>query len=149
VRIVDGTITAKAPGETTVKVTALAGMKRDSCRVRVYHWNFDPYQFRYDMVIYANVTVGGQPAEAGTMVAAFGHSETGAPEMRGIGVMRQSAARQYMQLRLYSNEAYGDELTFRCYDRRRLLMVDGNTSVSFEESATLGTLSMLYNIAFD
>ena len=131
-----------------VYVTALAGMKRDSCRVRVYRWSFDPYQFRYDMVVYANVTVGGQPADANTLVAAFGHGETGAPEVRGMGVMRQSADRKYMLLRLYSNETDGEELTFRCYDRRRLLMVDGK-EVTFENNATWGTLSSLYNIVFE
>ena len=149
VSIDNGTIMAKAPGETAVRVTAVAGMKNDTCHVNVHRWDFDPYQFRYDMVIYADVTVGGKAPESGTMVAAFGYDETGAQQIRGLGVMRQAGDQKYMQLRLYSNEEGGDTLSLRCYDRQRLLMVKSKDAVSFESNVTLGTLSMLYSIDFE
>ena len=149
VSIDNGTIMAKAPGETAVRVTAVAGMKNDTCHVNVHRWDFAPYQFRYDMVIYADVTVGGKAPEAGTMVAAFGYDETGAQQIRGLGVMRQSGDKKYMQLRLYSNEEGADTLTLRCYDRNRLLVVESKERVGFDSNATLGTLSMLYDITFE
>ena len=149
VSVDNGTITAKAAGKTSVRVTAVAGMKNDTCHVNVYSWNFDPYQFRYDMVIYADVTVGGKAPEAGTVVAAFGYDETGAQQVRGLGVMRQAGDQKYMQLRLYSNTTAGEALTLRCYDRQRLLVVEGKEAVPFEDNVTIGTLSMLYNIAFE
>lgn len=149
VSIDNGTITAKAPGETTVRATAVAGLKSDTCRVRVHRWEFNPYQFRYDMVVYADVTVAGQPADEMLKVAAFGSDETGAQQIRGIGVMRQSGDKKYMQLRLYSNEEGADTLTLRCYDRNRLLVVESKERVGFDSNATLGTLSMLYDITFE
>jgi hypothetical protein len=54
-----------------------------------------------------------------------------------------------MQLRLYSNEEGADTLTLRCYDRNRLLVVESKERVGFDSNATLGTLSMLYDITFE
>ena len=147
VSINEGTVVAVAPGETVIRVTSVAGLKSDSCRVRVIpRWSFAPYQFRYDMVVYANVTVGGRALDYDVTVAAF--SDDG--EVRGIGLLRTAGKQQYLQLRLYSNDNEGDEqLTLRCYDRQRLLLVDAKEKLTFESNATLGTLSSLYSIVFE
>ena len=148
VTIDEGRIVAVAPGETVIKATAMAGLNVDSCRVRVLPvWTFDPYLFRYDMVVYANVTVGGRALDRDVTVAAFNSGG----EVRGLGLLRQADGRQYLQLRVYSNDEYEEDgqLTLRCYDRQRLIMVEAKEKLSFEADATLGTLSSLYPIVFD
>ena len=103
--------------------------------------------FRYDMVVYANVTVGGRALDRDVTVAAFNSGG----EVRGLGLIRQADGQQYLQLRVYSNDEYEEDgqLTLRCYDRQRLIMVEAKEKLSFEADATLGTLSSLYPIVFD
>ena len=149
VSVNDGIIDALAPGETMVKATAVSVLKSDSCRVRVLpYWAVDPYKYQYDMVVYANVTVGGRQADQSVMVAAFARGENG-EEVRGVGSIRQSEGISYMQLRVYSNVQEGETLTLRCYDRRRLLLVECKEALVFENATTWGTLSRLQNIEFD
>lgn len=144
VSIDNGTIMAKAPGETAVRVTAVAGMKNDTCHVNVHRWDFDPYQFRYDMVIYADVTVDGRAADEAVTVAAF--SSDG--EVRGLGVLKESHGKKYMVLRIYSHYDDFDTFSFKCYDRQRLLITQSDVIVSFYDTA-IGTLSDLFEISFE
>lgn len=144
VSIDNGTIMAKAPGETAVRVTAVAGMKNDTCHVNVHRWDFDPYQFRYDMVIYADVTVDGRAADEAVTVAAF--SSDG--EVRGLGVLKESHGKKYMVLRIYSRYDDSDTFSFKCYDRQRLLITQSDVIVSFYDRA-IGTLSDLFEMSFE
>lgn len=151
VRVSEGRLVAVGAGQTTVKAIAMAGLKSDTCHIRVLEpWSVDPYAFLYDMVIYADVTVNGQAANDSTLVGVFGHDEAGRSQLKGIGVMRHSAdGKSYMQLRTYSNGDNGEILTLRCYDRSRALLLESKEGITFESNSTLGTLSHLYSIVFE
>ena len=151
VRISGERLTAIGPGETTVTAIALAGLKSDTCRIRVLdRWVLDPYAFIYDMVIYADVSVNGRAADDDTLVGAFGIDADGHTQLKGLGSLRHSPdGRQYMVLRTYSNAADGENLSLRCYDRSRALLLESPTTLVFKSNATLGTLSRLYTIVFE
>ena len=151
VRISEGSLTAVGPGETTVTAIAMAGLMSDTCHIRVLElWTIDPYAFLYDMVVYADVSVNGRAADDNIMVGAFGSDDSGRPQLKGLGSLRRSPdGRQYMVLRTYSNRIDGESLTLRCYDRSRALLLESPNSIIFENNATLGTLSHLYNIVFE
>ena len=151
VRISEGRLVAVGAGQTTVKAIAMAGLKSDTCHIRVMEpWVVDPYAFLYDMVIYADVSVNGRAANDSTLVGVFGRDESGRSQLKGIGVMRRSAdGKPYMQLRTYSNGDDGESLTLRCYDRSRALLLESKEGITFENNSTLGTLSHLYSIVFE
>lgn len=151
VRISGGRLTAVGPGEATVTAIALAGLKSDTCRIRVFdRWVLDPYAFLYDMVVYADVSINGRAANDETLVGAFGTDADGCTQLKGLGSLRHSPdGRQYMVLRTYSNAADGESLSLRCYDRSRALLLESPTALVFQSNATLGTLSRLYAIVFE
>lgn len=152
VAALDGaTVVAKAPGRTTVQAYTSMGERQVACAVRVYpQWTLNPYKFLYDMVVFANVTVGGRPADSETTIAVFGTDDDGNEELRGLGSLQQEGARQYMLLRVYSNVNYSDEpMTLRCYDRTRALVTTASDTIDFDNNSTLGTLSQLYSITFE
>jgi hypothetical protein len=151
VRISEGKVVALAPGETSVKAIAMAGEKSDTCHVRVLPlWVIDPYVFRYDMVVYADVKVNNQNAHDNMVVGVFGQDEDGLSQLKGLGNLRRSAdGLTYMQLRIYSNNDNGEPLSVKCYDRSQALLMESNDRLTFENNSTLGTLSSLYSIAFE
>ena len=129
----------------------MAGEKSDTCHVRVLPlWVIDPYVFRYDMVVYADVKVNNQNAHDNMVVGVFGQDEDGLSQLKGLGNLRRSAdGLTYMQLRIYSNNDNGEPLSVKCYDRSQALLMESNDRLTFENNSTLGTLSSLYSIVFE
>lgn len=171
VSINDGIITAKEPGETTVRVTAVAGLKSDTCHVRVIpRWEISPYDFARDMVVYADVTINGKKPDEGTIVGAFCGDE-----LRGVGQVRNSNGQQYVQIRIYSPILFGDDITqddhpgsggvddievdednpteektieeisFKCYDHSLARLFTFAPKLNFD-GETHGTLSKLFKL---
>lgn len=151
VRISEGKVQALATGETTVRAIAMAGEKSDTCHVRVWPlWDLDPYAFRYDMVVYADVRINNQAADDNMLVGVFGQDDDGRSQLKGIGRMRRTADGQsYMLLRIYSNGDNGEPLTVRCYDRSQAMVLESSARLEFENNNTLGTLTSLYSITFE
>ncbi len=141
------TVDAVAPGIVYVSVTAVGGTLRDSCLVNVHpRWQVDPAKFRYDMVVNAAVTVEGKPLSEGMLVGAF-LEET--DELCGVGEVLKHDGADYLLLRIRSHEGVQENIVFRCYDRSRALIVQAGTSLYFSPDQTVGTLSGLYQIAFE
>lgn len=151
IRFNDNQVFAVAPGRTTVKVSTNVGNKSAQCVVTVYpKWQIDPHLFQYDMMVYANVTLGGKPIDESTPVAAFATNSEGQSELRGVGRLLREGNIQYMLLRVYSNDQYdASPITFRCYDRTRAKVVSADLSVYFISNASISTLSNLSEIAFE
>ena len=112
----------------------------DTCHVNVVEpWTFSPYEYFYDMVVYADITVNGEPLTDDMTVAAFANSE-----LRGIGEQRVDHGIAYTYIRLYSYNDYGDVVSFKCYDRRTHHMYDFPASCNIVfDGEVHGTISSL------
>ena len=147
-----GNLKAVSPGHTTVTAEWLQKKLKASCVVNVYpQWTVNPYLYPYEMMVYADVTVGGRPMDKDCVVAAFGHDKNGDEELRGVGQLHNEYGVTYMSLRVLSPTASGDDVMLRCYDRKRMLVVgipDEDATLPFDEYG-YGSLSSLYNIEFE
>jgi len=141
------TVDAVAPGIIFVSVEAAGGALRDSCLVTVHpRWQVDPTQFQCDMVVFAQVTVNGQPFGEGMMVGAFNESTE---ELCGVGTILTHDGQDYMLLRIFSHDNSHENIVLRCYDRSRALIVQAEEPIAFSADDTMGTLSGLYPLVFD
>lgn len=146
-------MTALAPGKTRVTVTWIAEHSSASCMVNVIpRWTENPRLYPYDMLVFANITVNGKPMDDQMMVAAFAETEdeegNSIYELRGVGRQVVEQGISHVMLRVYSPSSKGEMLVLRCYDRHRMLVVESESAISFDESGK-GTLSDLYPISFD
>lgn len=144
---VGGELKAVAPGHTTVTVEWLSQKLKESCTVNVYP-KWEAVVYPYDMMVYAQVTVGGRPVDQDCIVAAFSIDEYGKEEVRGVGQLLTEYGITYMALRVFWPQSLGDDLVLRCYDRQRMLVSESEEPLRFNESG-LGSLSALYKIEFD
>lgn len=141
------TAVATNPGTTWVRVTMVGQQVSDSCKVTVHPvWQqFDPTQFRYDMLFFANVTVNGKAIGQDAVVGAFNTEG----EQRGVGTMMQATdGTPYMMMRIYSHEAADEDILLKCYDRSRVKVVQASDTIVFYSDETL-PLGGLYNLKFD
>ena len=84
-------------------------------------WSVNPYDYKYDMTIYAKVVYEG--AE----VSDYSNYEIGAfvgNECRGVGDVQTKDSYTWVYLRVRSNQASGEKLIFKLYDKST-----GRTSV--------------------
>jgi len=138
-------LTAVAAGETKVVVTSVSQLVKDTCVVRVHPvWQVSPYDYRYDMLVFAKVTVDGRPLDNLATVGAFDADGT----LLGVGSMQKSGDTDYVLLRIYSPDDEMEALTLRCYDRKRACIVECEKVLTYN-GGTLGTLSALYEIVFN
>jgi hypothetical protein len=104
-RVSGDTVFALQPGKTKVKVVSVKRQLKDSITVTVVErWQMSPYQYARDMVVYADVTVKGQKADDNLIIGAFVDDE-----LRGVGELKQASGRQYVQIRIYSPETFGED----------------------------------------
>lgn len=146
--ILNDTITAVSAGEVEVVAYGLSGTVSDTCHVVVFdRWpdeNFSAMQ-PSDMVIYGDITVGGEPWKPETQfVAAFARGT-----IIGYAVQKEAFGIKYALLRLWSlaDENVG-VVTFRCYDREKHMLYQAAQRPDFTALRALGTLSNLYQITF-
>ena len=84
-------------------------------------WSVNPYDYKYDMTVYAKVVYEG--AE----VSDYSNYEIGAfvgNECRGVGDVQTKDSYTWVYLRVRSNQASGEKLIFKLYDKST-----GRTSV--------------------
>lgn len=84
-------------------------------------WSVNPYDYKYDMTIYAKVVYEG------TEVSDYSNYEIGAfvgNECRGVGDVQTKDSYTWVYLRVRSNQASGEKLIFKLYDKST-----GRTSV--------------------
>lgn len=140
----NGTIIGQMPGHTDVTATTVSHSISDKCSVNVFpRWEQSNILFHpYDKVIYAAVTVNGQPIDESHHLAAYVGDQ-----LRGIGSFHTQYGIHYVRLRIYSPTPKGETVTLCYYDRHHFEIVKCSTTLTFDEN-TLGTLSHLYPIAF-
>lgn len=147
VRFDGDVIVAVAPGTTKLRVNVVSTTAEDVCDVTVHApWKeFDPTQYRYDMLVLADVTVNNHALADGDFVGAF--SAEG--QLRGVGQMLKTAAgKDYMLLRIYSNEMSEEEMLFRCFDAARAKVVQAQQHIPFYCDETYPN-SGLMDLKFD
>lgn len=142
------TLTALSPGWSCISAISVSRRIADSCYVCVMpKWNVDMSSFPYEMIIYAEVSVGGKPLDDTYMtVGAFCYDE-----LRGIGHLRNEAGKTYIEIRVGSDERYDEEypeyITFICYDKRNHRCFKASDRLKFD-GESYGTLSNLYPLHF-
>ena len=150
-KIENNNIIAVGVGET--RITAISVMSSISayCDVFVMEpWYLNQYDFSDDMVVYARVTVDGQPFNPSTQrVAAFAGAQ-----FRGEGHLIELGGNTYIRFRIYSYMEWGDDqptdpemIRFGLYDREKLTFRYSEQYIMFD-SETHGSLSSPVNITF-
>jgi len=157
-------------GATQLYFMSVSARLKDSCMVYVSApWEISDYNYPYETVFYANVTVKGQPMTEGMQVAAFVGKEC-----RAIGVEKEYLGIQMVQFRVgseylsgntnlnwddfddYEDDSetdddtgyvYRERITFRLYDPVRHWIYTCRQREDFDNE-THGTLSDLYDIKF-
>jgi len=80
------------------------------------HWTTDPYTYQYDMTAYIALSINGVPVAdlRGCEIAAFcGDECRGVSEI--MSVEKDGKTAQYAYLRIRSNSAQGETITFKAY----------------------------------
>ena len=148
VRVLNDTLTALRTGEVDVVAVGESGRLTDTCHVVVIdRWTEQDFAHDQpsDMVMYAQITVGGHPWNPATQqVAAVVRGQ-----VAGFAQQREAHGLSYALLRLWSidDEAVGP-VTLYCYDRQRHWLYRAAQQPDFTGLAALGTLSALYPINF-
>ncbi len=147
VTIVDNTLIAQSEGETYVSAVSVQDRHTDSCYVYVMpRWEVNVHDYPYEMVVYAKVSVHGQPIDPTHMlIGAFAEGTC-----RGIGVLKESNGISYMEFRILGNMQYRGELgeeevTFFAYDRKNLMRYEFPAYLIYD-GETHGSLSNLFTL---
>lgn len=99
-------------------------------------WDFNPYAFQYDMTVYIGLqTIDGQGvADAtGYQIGAFCNGEC-----RGIAEAKSSGGHDYLYLRVRSNVAEGETISFKVKDNATGRVADATETLSFASQQTTG-----------
>ena len=106
--------------------------------VRAQGWSLNPNDFDKDMTVYATITYSNGSALNNLdnyKVAAYVGEEC-----RGIGELQSSGSSKWFYLRVYSNVASGETVTFKVWDITEGAEPYGVTwdPVTFTDDATIG-----------
>lgn len=104
------------------------------------HWSLNPYDYKYDMTVYARLTLDA------TEVTDFSNYEIAAfvgDECRGVGEVQTKDSYTWIYLRIRSNTASGEKISFRLYDKStdRTLQLQAEQTISFSSQGMVGTPS--------
>lgn len=166
VTIEDNEIVALHEGEATLTAISVEMRIHDTCHVTVSSpWSVNAGNYAYDMIMYLNVTVDGQPLEPHQLMAAFCDDE-----VRGVAQLRETNGIRYVMLRIYSHnnpqgpfdpqmnpqdplypndeEQAPERFILRVYDRQTLRMYESPEVITFD-GETHGTLSNLIPLNFE
>ena len=114
VKLHNDTLIALMPGTCTIVATSVQRRLTDRCVVTVSHsWSFVPDGYRYDMVVYADITHDGRPIGEEFAVGAF-YRDT----LRGVARKRHDGGKDYYVIRIYSNQAKGEDITLNSYNAK-------------------------------
>lgn len=158
----DGVLLANSAGETDITGFSVEHQCADKCHVVVgYGWYMPDHNYPFDMVVNADITVGGKPLTESMQVGAFVGNQ-----LRGIGVQRQFFGVNYTELRIYSplkpyapdenkypllnedQEQEAEIIVFRVYDRDTHTLYESPNTLIFD-GLVHGYLSSLYPIVLN
>lgn len=145
----DNVFTGVSEGIAWVYAVSVSHQLEDSCCVSVMRrWESTDREYPYEMMVYADVKVHGQPFSPETMMlGAFVNDE-----MRGCGELMTWKGRQYVRFRVGSDVRFSDPdgdnevVTFRVYDRAKLRYEEFPQTIEFDGEAH-GTLSSLFSLS--
>lgn len=100
-------------------------------------WSVNPYDYKYDMTVYAKVVYEG--AE----VSDYSNCEIGAfvgNECRGVGDVQTKDSYTWVYLRVRSNQASGEKLIFKLYDKStgRTSVIKPSQVIAFSSQGMIG-----------
>lgn len=100
-------------------------------------WSVNPYDYKYDMTVYAKVVYEG------TEVSDYSNYEIGAfvgNECRGVGDVQTKDSYTWVYLRVRSNQASGEKLIFKLYDKstRRTSVIKPLQVIAFSSQGMIG-----------
>lgn len=100
-------------------------------------WSVNPYDYKYDMTIYAKVVYEG--AE----VSDYSNYEISAfvgNECRGVGDVQTKDSYTWVYLRVRSNQASGEKLIFKLYDKStgRTSVIKPSQVIAFSSQGMIG-----------
>ena len=100
-------------------------------------WSVNPYDYKYDMTVYAKVVYDG--AE----VSDYSNYEIGAfvgNECRGVGDVQTKDSYTWVYLRVRSNQASGEKLIFKLYDKGtgRTCVIKPSQVIAFSSQGMVG-----------
>lgn len=150
VGVEDNVFTAKTAGWALVRAISVSQQLEDSCWVEVMpRWEDNRYEYPHEMMVYADVTVDGQPFDPETMMlGAFVEDQ-----LRGIGVLKESNGIRYVSFRVGSDmmeyntdpDGYNETIRFRVYLKRQLRYKEFPQTIEFD-GQTHGTLNRLFEL---
>lgn len=115
------TIVAQTIGTTqAVAIAVIDYTQIDTCTIEVIdRWVFPENDYPHETVVYADVTIHGEPATEDDIIAAFIGGE-----VRGIGQMFEKGGHRVMRIRVAGDLVDEDEMEqqsiiFCCYRRRQ------------------------------
>ena len=100
-------------------------------------WSVNPYDYKYDMTIYAKVVYEG------VEVSDYSNYEIGAfvgNECRGVGDVQTKDSYTWVYLRVRSNQASGEKLIFKLYDKStgRTSVIKPSQVIAFSSQGMIG-----------
>lgn len=100
-------------------------------------WSVNPYDYKYDMTVYAKLVYEG--AE----VSDYSNYEIGAfvgNECRGVGDVQTKDSYTWVYLRVRSNQASGEKLIFKLYDKStgRTSVIKPSQVIAFSSQGMIG-----------
>ncbi len=148
-RIVNDTLVGVRTGDVQVRAVGGYGRLEDTCHVSVIEpWLMQDFSASHphDMVVYARITVDGQPWDASAcMVGAFVRGQ-----LAGMAVPRSAFGIDYAEIRIWALATQDvGRVTFRCYVPRRYRLYVADERPEYSGTQALGTLSSLYPINFN
>ena len=138
---------AAAEGITYVRGMSVQHRLEDSCYVYVMpRWEVSPYDYPFEIVVYADVKIGGETPSEDILIGAFKGAE-----FRGIGKWKEFAGKKYLEIRAYSlydevHDGKSEKINFLYYDKKNLRVQRFKQSISFD-SETHGTISNLFELS--
>ena len=100
-------------------------------------WSVNPYDYKYDMTVYAKVVYEG------VEVSDYSNYEIGAfvgNECRGVGDEQTKDSYTWVYLRVRSNQASGEKLIFKLYDKStgRTSVIKPSQVIAFSSQGMIG-----------
>ena len=102
-------------------------------------WTVNPHDYQYDMTVYAAIELDGEVLTdyANYEIAAFvnvGDKE----ECRGVATVDSQSGMTWLYMRIYSNKASGEEVSFKIYDKSKSKISSANEKITFESEKLVG-----------
>lgn len=123
----------------TLIMTILCSLLCAAAWAQDTHWTCNPHDYQYDMTVYFGLTADG------VAVTDYSDYEVAAfvgDECRGVATFETASGTTYGYLRVRSNQASGEDVTFKVYVKSSNMEVDvKDYSISFASQSVQGVPS--------